>query len=68
MEIVEIKTKSINLDQFLKWAGLVNTGGEAKLLISNGQVCLNGIVEKRRGKSIYPNDVVTVLGKEYKVQ
>jgi len=60
METIEIKTESIQLDQLLKWANIVATGGQAKQLIQSGQVLLNGEIETRRSKKVYRNDVVTV--------
>lgn len=59
----EVKVRGpIRLDQFLKWARLVDTGGTAKLLIQGGQVEVNGVVETRRGKTLTSGDVVTVAG------
>lgn len=52
----------IKLDQFLKWSGVVQTGGEAKLLIQDGQVKVNGQVEMRRGRKLVEGDQVTVQG------
>ncbi|MFG0262876.1 MAG: RNA-binding S4 domain-containing protein, partial [Novipirellula sp. JB048] len=48
----------IRLDDFLKCRGLVGTGGEAKILIQAGDVCLNGEVETRRRKQLVIGDVV----------
>ena len=67
MEKIEIRTESINLDQLLKWANIAATGGEAKDLIQGGEVLINGIVEARRGKKVYRNDVVTVSGQSFRV-
>ena len=67
METIEIKTGSIQLDQLLKWAGAVETGGEGKMLIQSRQVLLNGAVETRRSKKVYPNDIVTVGSRTFKV-
>ena len=53
---------TIKLDQFLKWVGAVNTGGEAKLLIQDGEVLVNGAVETRRGRKLGVGDVVRVRG------
>lgn len=53
----------IKLDQFLKWQGLVDTGGQAKQLIQAGEVRVNGEVETRRGRKLRPGDVVQ-LGPE----
>ena len=54
----------IKLDQFLKLADVVQTGGEAKVLIQSGQVLVNGEVETRRGRKLRPGDVVLVNGEE----
>ena len=54
----------IKLDQFLKLADVVQTGGEAKVLIQSGQVMVNGQVETRRGRKLRPGDVVVVNGEE----
>ncbi|MFQ5576893.1 MAG: RNA-binding S4 domain-containing protein [Anaerolineae bacterium] len=53
--------RTIQLDQFLKWANIVPTGGQAKILIQGGGVKLNGVVETRRKKKLKPGDVVEVL-------
>jgi len=59
---VVISTDSIKLEQFLKWAGLVSTGGEAKVLIQDGQVTVNGEVETRRGRQLKEGDLVELKG------
>jgi len=48
----------IRLGQLLKAAGLVETGGEAKLVLAEGLVSVNGEVETRRGRQLVPGDVV----------
>lgn len=55
---IEIYTETITLGQFLKWAGLVETGQQAKAIIQEGEVQLNGIVETRRGKTLKTGDIV----------
>ncbi len=62
MEQITIKTEFIKLDSLLKFAGLVYTGGEAKELIADGQVLVNGEVCTMRGKKIRPGDTVTLGG------
>jgi Uncharacterized conserved protein len=57
---VKIKTEYITLDNLLKYAGLVGTGGEAKYIISIGEVDVDGELELRRGRKIRPENVVTV--------
>lgn len=57
-ESVEISTEFIRLDALLKFAVLVETGGEAKAVIQDGMVKLNGEVCQMRGKKIYDGDVI----------
>lgn len=55
-----IHTDSITLTQALKWANLVSTGGQAKKLIEQGTVKVNGVPEHRRHRKLQPGDVVHV--------
>jgi ribosome-associated protein len=57
----------IKLDQFLKFSGISSTGGQAKWMIVDGEVKVNGIVETRRGRKLVDDDEVTVGGKTLKV-
>lgn len=57
----------IQLDQFLKLKNLVSTGGEAKFLIRDGNVQVNGEVETRRGRKLRTGDVVEIAGKKLTV-
>ena len=63
MEQIHIHTEYIKLDALLKLAGLVETGGEAKGLIQDGQVQGNGEVCLMRGKKLRPGDQVTLDGR-----
>ncbi|MDB9317736.1 RNA-binding S4 domain-containing protein [Nodularia spumigena] len=58
----------IKLDQFLKFMGVASTGGQAKLMIIDGGVKVNGEVETRRGRKLVLGDKVTVEGKTFEVQ
>jgi ribosome-associated protein len=58
MEIIKIETEFIKLDQLLKWADIVSSGAEAKELILEGRVKVNGETEIRRGKKIKEGDIV----------
>ena len=60
-EKVEISTEFIKLDQLLKFASLVQTGGEAKALIADGEVRVNGEVCTQRGKKRRNGDVVELF-------
>ena len=57
----------IKLDQFLKFSGISSTGGQAKWMIVDGEVKVNGVVETRRGRKLVDDDQVTVAGKTLKV-
>ena len=62
-EKVEISIEFIKLDSFLKFAGLTDTGGQAKELVLEGQVKVNGEICTMRGKKIRPGDTVEALGR-----
>lgn len=67
-ESVKIKTEFIKLDALLKFASLVNSGGEAKMLIQDGQIFVNGEVCTMRGKKIRSGDRVSFGDKEVVVE
>ena len=64
MEKVYFKDEYVTLNQFLKIAGAVYTGGEGKALIVSGQVYVNGEQEIRRGKKIRKGDIVKITGSD----
>ena len=55
----------MKLDQFLKWHGIADTGGQAKILILSGKVKVNGFVETRRGRKLTEGDKVCLAKNEY---
>ncbi len=59
---MQITTPFIKLDSFLKVENAVSSGGEAKMMIAEGYITVNGEVELRRGRKLYPGDRV-VYGK-----
>ncbi len=59
MEKITINTEFIKLDSLLKYASLVGTGGEAKYVIAEGMVTVNGEVCTQRGRKIHPGDKVS---------
>lgn len=67
MEIVEIDSQPIELCKLLKIANLVGGGGEAKIVISEGYVFLNGELETQKRKKIYDQDVVEFNGEMIQV-
>ncbi|MEW6495703.1 MAG: RNA-binding S4 domain-containing protein [Cyanobacteriota bacterium] len=58
----------IKLDQFLKWVGVAATGGEAKIMIQEGQVRVNGEIETRRSRKLVSGDSVIIQGETYRVE
>ena len=64
---IKIKTPFIKLDQLLKFSGLVSTGGEAKDVILEGFVKVNGETALQRGKKIYPGDEISFNNENLKV-
>jgi ribosome-associated protein len=62
MRDVPIDGDMIRLGQFLKLADLIDTGGEAKMVIAAGEVTVNGDVDLRRGRQLHRGDVVRVGG------
>jgi len=66
-ETVEIFTDFIKLDALLKFAGVAETGGEAKLLVEDGEVEVNGEVCRARGRKLRPGDQVGLRGRLLRV-
>lgn len=62
MTEIKINTEFIKLDALLKFASLVSSGGEAKAIIQDGQVLVNGEVCTMRGKKIREGDTVSITG------
>lgn len=67
MQEITIKDEYIKLGQAMKLAGLVSSGVEAKVLIQEGIVTVNGETDERRGRKLYPGDVFSLDGNEVKV-
>lgn len=64
---VTISDDVIRLGQFLKLAGLIDSGSEAKAVIAEGEVAVNGEVDLRRGRQLAVGDVVEVFGRSARV-
>ncbi len=67
-KVVPVRELPIELGQFLKFGGLVDTGGAAKSVINGGQVTLNGEVETRKGRKLQVGDAVSYAGRTIVVQ
>lgn len=68
MEIIYIKDDFIKLGQALKLAGLVESGVDAKFVIQDGLVKVNGEIDTRRGKKLIVGDMVEYDGQAFKVE
>ncbi len=67
MQDVPIRDESIRLGQFLKLSGLLDTGADAKAVIIEGLVTVNGSIEVRRGRQLRSGDVVSFAGQAARV-
>ena len=67
MHDVPIRDETIRLGQFLKLAGLIDSGAEAKVVIADGLVIVNGEIERRRGRQLRSGDTVTFEGRGARV-
>ena len=67
MNTITIRDEFIKLGQAMKLAGLVESGVEAKLVIQDGQVKVNGETEYQRGKKLHPGDVFSFEGQDVTV-
>ena len=65
---MKISTEYIRLEQFLKLCDIAQSGGQAKLMIKAGKVKVNGEVELRRGRKLYPGDTAEAGGITVKVE
>ena len=68
MNQIKIKDDYIKLGQALKLAGMVGSGVEAKIMIQDGQVLVNGEVELQRGKKLHSGDIISFNGEEAQIQ
>ena len=67
MEVITIRDEFIKLGQAMKLAGFVASGVEAKIVIQDGLVKVNGVVDDRRGRKLYSGDIVTYRGESFQI-
>lgn len=67
METIKLRNEYIKLGQALKAAGMVSTGVDAKVVIQDGLVTVNGNAELQRGKKLYDGDIVEFQGQQVKI-
>ncbi len=68
MEKLVLREEYIKLGQAIKAVGFVSSGVEAKIVIQNGEVLVNGEVETQRGKKLYAGDIVSFKDLELKIE
>jgi ribosome-associated protein len=68
MKEIEISKEPVELFKILKFEGIAASGGEAKALIADGQVLVNGQVETRKRKQIVSGDILEFAGEKYLVR
>lgn len=68
MKNIFIKTEFITLGQFLKFAGIISNGGEAKMFLDSNEILVDSMQEKRRGKKLFPNSIVSINDEKYIVR
>lgn len=68
MKTINLDTDSIKLGQFLKLVDIAMSGGDAKLIISNGEISVNGEVCTQRGKTLVDSDIVEFDGERFLIK
>ena len=68
MENIKISTEFIKLDALLKFGGIAETGGDAKLIVQDGEVSVNGEICTQRGRKIRAGDIIRVGDLELSVE
>ena len=61
MEKISINTEKIQLDQFLKWGGILESGGQVRPMLDEGLIFVNGVKETAKRKQLHPGDVVKII-------
>lgn len=68
MQVIKLRDDFIKLGQAIKAAGLVESGVEAKIVIQNGEVKVNGAVETQRGKKLTGGEIISYNGEKVKIE
>lgn len=65
---IRIKTEYIKLGQFLKFSNILSSGGDVKEFLLNQKVYVNGVLENRRGRKLYPHDSILINSIQYVIK
>jgi len=68
MKPIKITTEYITLQQLLKIEDFISSGGQAKYFLAENEVFVNNELDQRRGRKLYPGDVVKILNKEFVIE
>lgn len=68
MKPIKINNDYIELQQLLKLEDFISSGGAAKYFLADNEVYVNGELENRRGKKLYPGDIIKILDKEFVIE
>ena len=68
MKPIKITTEYIELQMLLKMESIIQSGGQAKYFLAENEVYVNGTLEQRRGKKLYPGDKIKVLDQEFIIE
>lgn len=68
MQVIKLRDDFIKLGQAIKAAGLVESGVEAKIVIQDGEVKVNGVVETQRGKKLTGGEIISYNGEKIKIE
>lgn len=68
MTEITIFKEPITLGQFLKFSGLISTGGEVKIFLEESDISVNNIAVNRRGKKLFSGDLVEINGQKFKLR
>ncbi len=68
MKTVKITTEYITLQQLLKMENIISSGGESKYYLAENEVFVNGVLEQRRGKKLYPKDQIKIGKDEFVIE
>jgi len=66
--MIKIDTEYVTLGQFLKMTDWIDTGGQAKFAVKELDIKVNGEKENRRGRKLYPGDLIVIEGKKYQIE
>lgn len=67
-QLIKINTDFIKLGQFLKYVGLISNGSDSKIFLCNNKIYVNDILEERRGRKLYIDDVIRINNNFYKIK